>query len=227
MDPAGGSHYIFVSSGQIAANASIAGTWQCGSSLTVNHIAGAVAPVNETVTYGTVTNISGETSKCWITSNLGANHQANTVNDATDASAGWYWQFNRKQGYTKVGNITPPWTITYIAEDLDWLTANDPCTSELGSGWRLPTSTEWMNVDATGNWTTWEGPWNSNLKLHAAGYLNTADGSRQNLGITGYYWSSNQFNTYSGWHLYFTSNDSWMYNMFPKALGFNVRCIKN
>ena len=61
-------------------------------------MAGTVAPVDKTVTYGTVTNIPGETSKCWITSNLGADHQATAVNDATEASAGWYWQFNRHTG---------------------------------------------------------------------------------------------------------------------------------
>jgi hypothetical protein len=60
----------------------------CGSSLTISHVAGAVAPVNKTVTYGTVTNIPGETSKCWITSNLGADHQATAVSDATEPSAG-------------------------------------------------------------------------------------------------------------------------------------------
>ncbi len=75
----------------------------CGSSLTINHVAGVVAPVTKTVTYGTVTNIPGETSKCWITSNLGADHQATAINDATEASAGWYWQFNRKQGYKHDG----------------------------------------------------------------------------------------------------------------------------
>ena len=59
--------------------------WSCGNTLPVNHVAGSVAPVDKTVTYGTVTNIPGETSKCWITSNLGADHQATAVNDATEA----------------------------------------------------------------------------------------------------------------------------------------------
>ncbi|MEI7983555.1 MAG: hypothetical protein WCI71_18045, partial [Bacteroidota bacterium] len=85
-------------------------TWACGTcgSLTVNHVAGTVAPVTKTVTYGTVTNIPGEHSKCWITSNLGANHQATAVNDATELSAGWYWQFNRKQGYKHDGTTRTP-----------------------------------------------------------------------------------------------------------------------
>jgi uncharacterized protein (TIGR02145 family) len=59
----------------------------CGSPITINHVAGVVAPVTKTVTYGTVTNIPGETSKCWITSNLGASQQATAVSDAAEASA--------------------------------------------------------------------------------------------------------------------------------------------
>ena len=65
-------------------------TWQtspCGLSKLVNHVAGSVAPVTKTVIYGTVNNIPGEPTKCWITSNLGADHQATAVNDATEASA--------------------------------------------------------------------------------------------------------------------------------------------
>jgi len=37
-----------------------------------------------------------------------------SATDNTDAAAGWYWQFNRKQGY-KTGP-TPTWTITSITE---------------------------------------------------------------------------------------------------------------
>ena len=85
------------------------GRLYCGDPLTINHlVSGGVAPVDKTVTYGTVTNIPGETSKCWITSNLGADHQATAVNDATEASAGWYWQFNRKQGYKHDGTTRTP-----------------------------------------------------------------------------------------------------------------------
>ena len=63
----------------------------CGDNLTVNHlVTNGVAPVDKTVTYGTVTGIPGEPTKCWITSNLGSDHQANAVDDATEESAGWY-----------------------------------------------------------------------------------------------------------------------------------------
>jgi hypothetical protein len=200
----------------------------CGVSLTINHVAGTVAPVTKTVTYGTVTNIPGETSKCWITSNLGADHQATSVSDATEASAGWYWQFNRKQGYKHTGTTrTPntPW-ITSISENSDWIPANDPCALELGNGWRIPTKVEWTNVDASGNWTDWNGPWNSALKMHAAGELLDFNGSLDDRGSFGNYWSSKQIDANSGWQLSFYGGYSGMSNP-PKALGFTLRCIKD
>ncbi len=84
--------------------------FECGTgTLVINHLTtGGVAPVNKSVMYGTVTNIPGETSKCWITRNLGDSQQATAVNDNTEASAGWYWQFNRKQGYKHDGSVVKP-----------------------------------------------------------------------------------------------------------------------
>jgi hypothetical protein len=206
----------------------IAPPFDCGDPITVNHVAGSVAPVNKTVTYYTVTNIPGETTKCWITSNLGADHQATAVNDATEASAGWYWQFNRMQGYKHDGTTRTPSTtwINSIDENSDWITSNDPCNLELGNGWRLPTSTEWTNVDATGSWTDWNGPWNSALKMHAAGWLNDSDGVLENRGNYGGYWSNLQSSSVNGWSLGFASGMCMIYSIDPKPDGVTVRCIK-
>jgi hypothetical protein len=201
--------------------------WVCSDSITKYHVAGNVAPVTKTVTYGTVTNIPGETSKCWITSNLGADHQATAVNDATEASAGWYWQFNRMQGYKHDGTIrTPNTTWIYpISENSDWLSANDPCALLLGSGWRLPTLTEWTNVDASGGWTNWNGPWSSALKIHAAGYLVYNDGSINYRGSWGYYWSSSQTDNANCWDLHFY-NTYCDLNSNGKTTGFSSRCLR-
>jgi uncharacterized protein (TIGR02145 family) len=187
-----------------------------------------VAPVTKTVTYGTVSNIPGETSKCWITRNLGASQQATAVDDATESSAGWYWQFNRKQGFRHDGTTRTPATtwINSNAEASDWIPANDPCTLELGSGWRIPVYSEWYNVDNIGNWTNWNGPWDSGLKMHAAGYLPAGDGSLSSRGSYGFYWSSTQIpNTY-GWYLQFSAGHS---NMIDgnKANGFTARCVRD
>ncbi len=66
--------------------------------------------VNKTIDYSTIeTNLSGG-NKCWITQNLGSDRQALSAADATEESAGWYWQFNRKQGYKHDGVARIPGT---------------------------------------------------------------------------------------------------------------------
>jgi hypothetical protein len=202
--------------------------WTCGDPLTINHIIGNVAPVTKIVTYGTVTNIPGAESKCWITSNLGANHQATSVNDTTEASAGWYWQFNRMQGYKHTGmSRTPatPW-ITSIGENTDWISANDPCTIELGIGWRLPTRWEWFYVDNDGGWVNWNDPWNSALKIHAAGHLYVQNGMLWYRGSDGYYWSGSQVGTPGGFYLYLNSGSCYVADHY-KAYGMTIRCLQD
>ncbi len=189
---------------------SVSGPFPCGDSITINHlVSGGVAPVNKTVTYQTVANIPGEPLKCWITRNLGASHQAAAVNDVSEASAGWYWQFNRRQGFQFINSRIPNTTwITTINENLGWQAANDPCFLELGCGWRIPTATEWTNVDAAGNWQGWSGPWNSALRMHAAGALNGNDGSIHGRGVYGNYYSNTASALTAAWLMNFFDNHS-------------------
>jgi len=199
-----------------------------GSSMTVSHVAGSVAPVTKTVTYGLVTNIPGEPSKCWISRNLGASQQSTSEDDNTEASAGWYWQFNRQQGYKHTGSARTPNTtwITVINDNSDWILASDPCALLLGSGWRLPTSTEWTNVDASGGWTNLNGTWSTALKMHAAGYLQYSDGFLHDRGSLGSYWSSSQISSTYGSHLYFGSDYCDM-GSSGKTYGFPSRCLRD
>jgi hypothetical protein len=149
------------------------------------------------------------------------------VNESTEPAAGWYWQFNRKQGYKHDGPTRTPATtwITTISENSDWSPASDPCTLEMGTGWRLPTQVEWTNVDAIGNWTNWNGPWDSALKLHAAGKLDASIGALQYRGSDGGYWSGNKYDMTNGQFLSFVSNLCGMF-LNGKTVGFTVRCIK-
>ena len=207
----------------------IAPPFTCGDAITVNHVAGSVAPVNKTVTYYTVTNVPGETTKCWITQNLGSDHQASAVNDATEASAGWYWQFNRMQGYKHDGTTRTPNTVWIqgIDESGDWQMTQNPCTIELGAGWRIPTWTEWENVKTSGGWTNWNGPWGSVLKMHAAGKLLQATGGLDSRGIQGVYWSSTQGSyTVSAINISFISTSVGV-AYGDKAYGETIRCIKD
>ena len=205
-----------------------AAPFACGTStLTISHLAsGGVAPVIKTVTYGTVSTMLFGGTKCAITQNLGADHQANAVDDDSEASAGWYWQFNRKQGYKHDGaTLTPSWAETPFNETSDWVAANDPCTLELGTGWRIPTNAEWTT--ANGSWTTWTHPFSSALKLHAAGYLWYSNGWPGDRGLGGYYWSSAQNDATNGWYLYFNSSYSGMESGGFKPFGFSARCVRD
>ena len=200
--------------------------FSCGNNLAISHIAGDTSPVTKTVTYGTVfTDLSGA-PKCWITRNLGATNQAASATDFTEASAGWYWQFNRRQGYKHDGTTRTPSTtwITSIDENSDWILVNDPCNFLLGIGWRLPTKNEWTNADANGSWNNTNDAYASVLKLHAAGAL--SGGNLFFRGIFGYYWSSTQYNSVNGHFVIFTGSTSNVGNA-PKVLGNSVRCIKD
>jgi len=110
-------------------------------------------------------------------------------------------------------------------ENTDWIAENDPCAVELGVGWRIPSSTEWQNVDANGNWIDWNGPWNSALKLHAAGLLGSNEGMLYDRGSSALFWSNKQYSTTDGWSLHFSNGFSTLFS-FRKSGGFPLRCIR-
>lgn len=198
----------------------------CDSSLNVNHIQGDVAPVTKTVTYFTVGNLPGEPLRCWIQSNLGADHVADSMKDIAEASAGWYWQFNKKQGYKYDTQRIPdlPWE-TNLEEDSEWLPENDPCSIELGGMWRLPTYDEWYNVIVLQGWIDWNDAWTSPLRLHTGGFLNWNSGTIANRGMSGSHWSSAQSSITKGFHIDFRSTNCGVYQN-SKSYGLSVRCIE-
>jgi uncharacterized protein (TIGR02145 family) len=196
--------------------------------LVVPHTAGSVAPVTKTVTYQTaMTTLSGA-NKLWITQNLGATNEAGSATDATEASAGWYWQFNRSQGYKHDGATRTPGSawLTTLPPAGNWSAGNDPCALLLGSGWRIPTETEWTNADATGGWSNYGQTFASVLKLHAAGNLYATDGSLVNRGTEGMYWSNTAYGTSNAGLLDITSSGC-NFGSNSNRHGMTVRCIKD
>jgi hypothetical protein len=198
----------------------------CPQSFAVTHTAGVNgAPVSKTVTYHSISsNISGSAA-CWLTQNLGADQQATALTDASEASAGWYWQFNRKQGYKHTGSAMTPvvsW-VSSISESIDWSLANDPCNLLLGSGWHIPTRTEWANADAPPQyWNSANDAWNSVLKLHNAGYLEYSVGSLTSRGSYQYYWAGTQYGTVYGDCIAAGSTITYL----SKAYATPLRCIR-
>jgi len=196
------------------------------SILIVNHTAGwGVAPVTKTVSYGLVNTKLFGGNKCAITQNLGADVQASSANDDTETAAGWYWQFSRIQGYRYGGTRTPSTTWgSSISENNNWLSTNDPCEYLLGANWRLPTNTEWQN--AKNGWIYLNSPYESVLKLHAAGYLSGYSGLLDYRGLEGKYWSSTHSNSTNASFLDISGSSSSLYSG-AKTYGYSVRCIKD
>ena len=204
-------------------------TGYCPETLTVDHNAGDISPLEVNITYGVVeSTLSGDTA-CWITQNLGATAQASSATDASVAARGWFWQFNRKQGYAHDGTTRTPSVLNWIDaidENSDWLAANDPCTILLGSNWHIPTATEWTNVNTNGAWATETDAYNSVLKMHSAGRLVDADGSLTYEGTRGFYWSSIQgASTTDGTLLRFYGSESIIVDL-DKAMPMSLRCIR-
>ncbi len=208
-------------------------TGYCPKSVTFHHFIDGISPETVTITYPVVETTLGSidgTTNCWLAQNLGATTQATSATDASDAAAGWYWQFNRKQGYaynTSTSTRTPNTTWEDpMTGSIDWLAVNDPCILLLGDSWRLPTITEWENADTSGGWDNPTEVYNSVLKLHAAGRLSNTTGSIINRGSYGHYWSSthDSGDINNGRYFYFYSSSAALFDNF-RSYGQNVRCI--
>ncbi len=152
-----------------------------------------------------------------------------------------FYQFNRAIAWPTTGDVTN-WPSS-INENANWTTANNPCPT----GWRVPTRDEWMALGETGSsWadagvrgnqvagrfyghkhTVCSLPNNMDgcIFLPAVGYRNNIHGSLGSQGSYGYYWSSTQSTTGSGYYLYFTGGYSFLLDTNKEA-GLSVRCVK-
>ncbi len=185
------------------------------------------APESKTISYKTVSlrEGSGE-AKCWLAQNLGASEQADRLTNASEQAAGWFWQFNRKQGYKVTsGNVSPSWPGNSY-DPGSWQPVNDPCRLQLGGGWRLPTSSEWGEVKNL--YSTQATVYSSPLNLHHARYI-TAGGTYGSVFVSaeGYYWSSDEVSTAPQSALSLVMGSANSIVGYNKADGFPVRCVKD
>lgn len=188
------------------------------------------------------------TGKIWMDRNLGATQVATSSTDSD--SYGDLYQWGRAdEGHeirsseqtstnatTAVPNLGNSWDGLFITEGsspYDWLTpqdntlwqgvngTNNPCST----GYRLPTETEWEAERASWSTNNAAGAFASPLKLPVAGDRDITDGSLDNVGTFGFYWSSTVVGTLSP-SLKFYSTNALMIDSY-RALGFSVRCIKD
>ena len=169
----------------------------CPETITVKHVIGDVSPQSANINYQVVQKVIGVDTTCWIAQNLGALNQPVSSSDASASSAGYIFQFNRKQGHWHDGTtLTPsPWEAPISDPTGDWQPENDPCTLLLGSRWRIPTKTEWESVND--DWTDVASAYASDLKLHPPGQLYY--GSLYDRGIGGAHWTSTYNSGNEGW----------------------------
>ena len=210
------------------------------SAITVYHVADdGVSAETVTITYPVVAIPSGTTGSntvYWFAQNLGATTQPASATDATDAAAGWYWQFNTTDGhaYNSDSETIEPstgWDSTLGGLPINYTYwgvygDNDPCKLLLGNGWHLPTETDWENALGSSYsycWTDTESAFNSALRLHCNGYIHN-DLTLRNRGTQGYYWTSKNSGRYSGVALY-VKDSAPTSNILLLYYGANIRCL--
>ncbi|MDR0681016.1 MAG: fibrobacter succinogenes major paralogous domain-containing protein, partial [Dysgonamonadaceae bacterium] len=117
---------------------------------------------------------------------------------------------------------------------------NDPCRSELGAPWRVPTQAEWAQIASNNTWIWQDGggngisgyllkPGGANkptaLFLPAAGARSRGSGAQANVGSLGNYWSSTVTST-SAYALYFTSGSITAAYTYGRTSGLTIRCVQ-
>ncbi|WP_395785062.1 hypothetical protein [Aquirufa sp.] len=199
------------------------------TSIRIEHVTSrGVAPVAKTITYDLAYSTITGANKCWLLQNLGSTNPPISATDDTENASGWYWQFGSKIGYRYVGTSRTPsstWPNRTLT-NTDWATNQDPCTIELGTGWRLPTYQEWRTIALNYNYEAQL--FASEIKLHNAGWLRQSDGLIQERGITTHYWSGESDTEVNARGFVIPSVGAKSTSSTnDKDAGFSVRCIRD
>jgi len=133
----------------------------------------------------------------------------------------------------------------YISGKLyNWYAVNDP-RGLAPDGWHVPTDAEWTKLTdflggtdvAGGKMKTtdtlyWRSP--NTAATNESGFSGLPGGLRNvigaffNIGTSGYWWSSTEFNTSNAWYRYLNyGNGSVNRHFTNKGKGFSVRCLRD
>jgi uncharacterized protein (TIGR02145 family) len=190
-----------------------------------------------------IVEVTSPTGKTWMDRNLGASQVAT---DRTDANAyGDLYQWGRKaDGHqcrnsattSTLSSTDQPGNSSFILNSTtpkDWRSpqntnlwqgvngVNNPCPT----GYRLPTATEWTAEDAAFDVQNDWGAFLSPLKLPLSGTRGIGNGTLNNVGYGGSYWSSTVSST-SSRNLSFDMSNVGM-GTINRAYGLTVRCLKD
>jgi uncharacterized protein (TIGR02145 family) len=187
-------------------------------------------------TWNDVTNPT--TGRVWMDRNLGATQVAAIPTDAL--AYGDLYQWGRlKDGHeSRTSAVSSVLSKDNSPLNGDFITSGDwrsPRNDNLWQGlngennicpqgYRLPTEAEWQAEIATWSSPDTTGAIGSVLKLPVAGHRSYVDGSLNNVGTHGFYWSSTVVGP-NARRLAFSSSAGWL--TLPRAYGFSIRLIKD
>jgi uncharacterized protein (TIGR02145 family) len=198
---------------------------------------------NSVMSSGQTGTVTSATGRVWMDRNLGASRVATSVDDA--AAYGDLYQWGRgTDGHEK---RTSPTTTTLSSSDTpghgsfilaptssyDWRNpqndnlwqgvsgTNNPCPA----GFRLPTNAEWQAERATWSTNDAASAFASPLKLVSAGNRVDDDGTINDAGSYGFYWSSSVNGSYAR-GLVFNSGNAGAHSSV-RSYGISVRCIQD
>ncbi len=192
-------------------------------------------------------------TQCWMAENLNIGSRIDGINDQTDNDIiekfcyndiedscdvyGGLYQWNEIMGYvldTAVGGICPyGW---HIPTDFEWKKLEGMADSQFGVGDPYWNSSGWRGYDAGGNLKEsgtqhWTMPNTGatdlfNFTALPGGSRNYQSGSFYDLGLIGFFWTSNEVNSTEAW------DRNLLYNLEfsgrtirNKSNGFSLRCI--
>ena len=167
----------------------------------------------------------------WATRNVAA---PGTFADKLE-STGMYYLWDRNVGWSATDPIQSSdgsaWINYNSSLSSYWKDENNPCPK----GWFVPSRNIFDQlIDAGFTWTTVNkvgglllGSGDDTIFLPAAGLrLGDSDGKLYNVGTSGGYWSSMQYDKYNAYSLVFFGNDPYSGHHTSKSSGRSVRCVK-
>ena len=142
---------------------------------------------------------------------------------------------NTVTGGYNIGNDNPVVKTVYDPSPVGFkMPANNAFTGFTTTGLNSTSQSE-MNVDGTDDWQQWTNNFGHNfwtnssktatINFPASGFRYYNDGSLNNVGSNGFYWSAVAFNSYNGCYLIFNSGNVGPLNSGSRTYGFAVRAV--